>query len=79
MDQAGILFTNSICNFCCRPKVSDIKKEYGTPPQAYSLTEHIWMTPKRISNPSTVRIILRVAVYRYIATAKAELPQLVLE
>lgn len=27
-------------------KVSDIEKEYGTPTQAYSLSEHIWMTPE---------------------------------
>jgi len=27
-------------------KVSDIEKEYGTPTQVYSLSEHIWMTPE---------------------------------
>ena len=28
-------------------KISDIEKEYGTPTQAaYSLSEHIWMTPE---------------------------------
>ena len=27
-------------------KVSDIEKEYGTPTNAYSLSEHIWMTPE---------------------------------
>lgn len=27
-------------------KVSDIEKESGTPTQAYSLSEHIWMTPE---------------------------------
>lgn len=27
-------------------KVSDIEKEYGAPTQAYSLSEHIWMTPE---------------------------------
>jgi hypothetical protein len=27
-------------------KVADIEKEYGTPTQVYSLSEHIWMTPE---------------------------------
>ena len=27
-------------------KMSDIQKEYGAPTQAYSLSEHIWMTPE---------------------------------
>lgn len=27
-------------------KVSDIEKKYGAPTQAYSLSEHIWMTPE---------------------------------
>jgi hypothetical protein len=27
-------------------RVSDIEKEYGTATQAYSLSEHIWMTPE---------------------------------
>ena len=27
-------------------KESDIEKEYGPPTQAYSLSEHIWMTPE---------------------------------
>ena len=26
--------------------VSDIEKEYGTPTQVYSVSEHIWMTPE---------------------------------
>lgn len=27
-------------------KMSDIEKQYGTPTQVYSLSEHIWMTPE---------------------------------
>ena len=27
-------------------KVSEIEKEYGTPTQVYSLSQHIWMTPE---------------------------------
>lgn len=37
-----VLFVSSAAG----QKMSDIEKEYGTPTQAYSLSEHIWMTPE---------------------------------
>lgn len=44
--EFAILFLILFVTSASGQKVSDIEKEYGTPTQAYSLSEHIWMTPE---------------------------------
>ena len=44
--EFAILFLVLFVTSAAGQKVSDIEKEYGTPTQAYSLSEHIWMTPE---------------------------------
>jgi len=42
----AIFFLVQLVTSASGQRVSDIQKEYGTPTQAYSLSEHIWMTPE---------------------------------
>ena len=42
----AIFFLALLVTSASGQKVSDIEKEYGTATQAYSLSEHIWMTPE---------------------------------
>ena len=42
----AIFFLGLFVTSASGQKVSDIEKEYGTPAQVYSLSEHIWMTPE---------------------------------
>jgi hypothetical protein len=43
--EFAIFFLFLLATSAAGQKVSDIEKEYGTPTQVYSVSEHIWMTP----------------------------------